>query len=296
MNYEKVVRPTSGAMMLTLTLALFVISGYGIYYGIRVVHETNVAQPGALYIILSSLIITIASIMCGGFFVVEPNGSKVLLLFGRYVGSVKESGFYWVNPFMTKRPVSLRAINLDVQKLKVNDLVGNPVEVGCVVLWQVQDTYRAAFEVQDYGQFVALQSETALRHLTSSYSYDADDDTLSLRRNTSEVAQHLKEEIQESFNLAGLKVLEARITYLAYAPEIAGAMLRRQQAAAVIAARQRIVDGAVGMVEMALQRLTETGTVHLDEERKAAMVTNLMVVLCSEQAAQPVLNAGTLHH
>jgi regulator of protease activity HflC (stomatin/prohibitin superfamily) len=230
-----------------------------------------------------------------GFIVVEPNGSKVLLLFGSYVGTVKRSGFYWVNPFNTKRAVSLRARTLNGEKLKVNDLAGNPVEIAAIVVWRVRDTFGASFEVDNYVQYVSMQSETAVRHLASSYPYDAEDETTSLRRNVDEVSAALQAELQERLGRAGVEVMEARLSHLAYAPEIASAMLRRQQAAAIIAARQRIVEGAVGMVEMALDRLEKYEKLQLDEERKAAMVSNLLVVLCSEHAVQPVLNTGTLY-
>jgi hypothetical protein len=227
--------------------------------------------------------------------VVEPNGSKVLLLLGSYAGTVKTSGFQWVNPLTIRRSISLRARTLNGEKLKVNDLSGNPVEIAAIVVWRVQDTFAASFEVDDYIQYVAMQSESAVRHLASSYAYDAEDDAVSLRRNVDEVSVALQSELQERLARAGVEVIEARLAHLAYAPEIAGAMLRRQQATAIIAARQRIVEGAVGMVEMALERLEEYGKLQLDEERKAAMVSNLLVVLCSEHAAQPVLNTGTLY-
>jgi len=237
----------------------------------------------------------LASFLSIGFFIVEPNGSKVLLLFGKYVGTVKSEGFHFANPFFSKRPVSLRIRTLNGERLKVNDLSGNPIEIATVVVWQVRDTYDASFSVEDYEAYVMMQSETALRHSASIFPYDGDDETISLRQNTVEVADHLREELQERLAPAGVQILEARLSHLAYAPEIAGAMLRRQQAAAVIAARQKIVDGAVGMVEMALTRLERDSIIKLDEDRKATMVSNLMVVLCSEQQAMPVLNTGTLH-
>jgi regulator of protease activity HflC (stomatin/prohibitin superfamily) len=230
-----------------------------------------------------------------GFFIVEPNGSKVLILFGTYKGTVKLNGFHWANPFTVRRAVSLRTRTFNSEKLKVNDHVGNPIEIAAVIVWRVADTYNASFEVDKYEDFVLIQSETAIRQLAQSYPYDADDDTESLRRNTTEVSEHLMEQLQDRLTQAGVTVMEARLSHLAYAPEIAGAMLRRQQAAAVIAARARIVDGAVGMVQMALRHLEEQHTVVLDDERKAAMVSNLLVVLCSEQAANPVINAGSLY-
>jgi regulator of protease activity HflC (stomatin/prohibitin superfamily) len=228
--------------------------------------------------------------LLGGFFIVEPNGSKVLVLFGKYKGTVKDNGFFWANPFMVKRPVSLRARTLNGEKLKVNDAVGNPIEIAAIIIWKVSDTYRASFEVDDYEQYVRLQSETAVRHLASTHPYDADDDAVSLRRNTDEISIALKNELEERLARAGVTVLEARLSHLAYAAEIASAMLRRQQAAAVIAARQRIVEGAVGMVEMAIHRLEERETVKMNEDRKAQLVSNLLVVLCGEQNAQPVVN------
>lgn len=241
------------------------------------------------------LVMIAAIIMLTGFFVNQPNQCTVLVLFGKYLGTAREDGFWWANPFASKSKLSLRAQTLNGERLKVNDSVGNPVEIAMIVVWQVRDTYKAKFEVENYLQFVALQSETALRHLASSYPYDADDHQVSLMRNTDEVSEHLRDEIQDKLSRAGIEVLEARLSHLAYAPEIAGVMLRKQQAAAVIAARQRIVDGAVGMVEMALHHLSERNVVELDMERKAAMVSNLMVVLCSESAAQPVVNTGTLY-
>jgi hypothetical protein len=231
-------------------------------------------------------------ILVNGFFVVEPNGSKVLVLFGKYQGTVKQNGFFYTLPFMSKRGISLRARTLNGERLKVNDASGNPIEIAAIIVWKVRDTYRACFEVDDYEEFVRLQSETAVRHLASNHPYDAEDEEISLRRNTDEIAVALKSELNERLARAGVQVMEARLAHLAYAPEIAGAMLRRQQAAAVIAARQRIVEGAVSMVEMALKRLEEHNTVRLDDERKAAMVSNLLVVLCGEQSAQPVVNAG----
>ncbi|HLK13193.1 MAG TPA: SPFH domain-containing protein, partial [Fimbriimonadaceae bacterium] len=235
------------------------------------------------------------SILTGGFFIVEPNGSKVVMLFGTYKGTQRTPGLHWANPFYTKRGISLRARTLNGQILKVNDKTGNPVEIAAIILWKVADTYEASFEVNDYDSFVAMQSETAMRHLASSFPYDTDGTELSLMHNTDEVSTHLMTELQERLRRAGVEVLEARLSHLAYAPEIAGVMLRRQQAAAVVAARTRIVDGAVGMVKQALEKLMHEGVVELDDERKAQMVTNLMVVLCGEQPAQPVLNAGTLY-
>ncbi len=248
---------------------------------------------GGAWIGLLSMII--GFLVACGFLVIEPNGSKVLILFGSYKGTVKAAGFHWVNPFTIRREVSLRARTLNGERLKVNDSMGNPIEIAAVIVWQVEDTYDALFRVDRYEEYVAMQSETALRHSASIFPYDAGEDQISLRRNTTEVADHLATELRERLEISGVKILEARLSHLAYAPEIAGAMLRRQQASAVIAARQIIVDGAVGMVELALARIERENLVKLDEERKAAMVSNLMVVLCSEQAAQPVLNTGSLY-
>jgi regulator of protease activity HflC (stomatin/prohibitin superfamily) len=229
-------------------------------------------------------------VLIGGFFIVEPNGSKVLMLFGKYQGTVKDNGFFWTNPFMSKRSISLRARTLNGDKLKVNDAVGNPIEIAAIIVWRIKDTYNACFEVEDYEQYVRLQSETAVRHLASAHPYDADDHEISLRRNMDEISDSLKNELQERLARAGVEVLEARLAHLAYAPEIANAMLRRQQAAAIISARQRIVEGAVGMVELAIKRLEERETVKMDDARKAVLVSNLLVVLCGEQNAQPVVN------
>lgn len=286
MNQEKEYQALNGWLMLAVTLAVLAVIIYLFVQAIRV--DAPPSVPAIILLIVFGL-------LCAGFFIVEPNGSKVLLLFGSYSGTVKSSGFWWANPFFTKRSVSLRARTLNGEKLKVNDLAGNPVEIAAVVVWRVRDTYRASFEVDNYEQYVHTQSESAVRHLASSYPYDAEDETVSLRRNAEEVSHDLQKELQERLALAGVEVMEARLTHLAYAQEIAGAMLRRQQAAAIIAARQKIVDGAVGMVEMALDKLEQYEKLHLDEERKAAMVSNLLVVLCSEHAAQPVLNTGTLY-
>lgn len=292
MLHEKEVRATNGWLMLFVDVVLYGLGIAGIPW---LAMQEQAGTLAAWHIVVFVAIWLVAGLISGGFFIVEPNGSKVLLLFGSYKGTVKTSGFHWVIPFMLRRKISLRARTLNGEKLKVNDLAGNPVEIAVIIVWQVTDTYAASFEVDNYEQYVALQSETALRHNASAYPYDAEDDSVSLRRNADEVSQHLLAEIQERVGRAGVKVLEARLSHLAYAPEIAGAMLRRQQAAAIIAARTKIVDGAVGMVEMALQRLESEGVIKLDEERKAAMVSNLMVVLCSDHAAQPVLNTGTLY-
>lgn len=287
MTREIETRAYSGWLMLLVLLATGAGLAYWMVLGIR--------AEDPYQIVPAFVAAFVWLVLTAGFFIVEPNGSKVLLLFGKYVGTVKDDGFHWANPFYTKRALSLRARTLNGERLKVNDHTGNPVEIAAIIVWQVKDTYNASFEVDSYEQYVELQSETAVRHLASSYAYDAEDEAVSLRRNTDEVSLHLREELKERLDRAGVTVLEARLSHLAYAPEIAGAMLRRQQASAIIAARQRIVDGAVGMVEMALRKLDEEQIVNLDEERKAAMVSNLLVILCSEQAAQPVLNAGTLY-
>ena len=232
-----------------------------------------------------------------GLFMVNPNEGKVLQLFGRYVGTAKAPGLRYANPLYAKKRISMRVRNFESGRLKVNDLDGNPIEIGAVVVWKVVDTAEALFEVDNYENYVHVQTESALRNMATSYPYDAhDDEKLSLRGHTASIADHLRKEIQDRLSRAGVDVVEARITHLAYAPEIAAAMLQRQQAGAIIAARSRIVEGAVGMVEMALEMLSAKEIVHLDEERKAAMVSNLLVVLCSERGTQPVLNAGTLHH
>jgi regulator of protease activity HflC (stomatin/prohibitin superfamily) len=248
-------------------------------------------------IVLWALAVVISLLLLCGLFLVNPNEGKVLQLFGRYVGTVKEPGLRYANPLYAKKRISMRVRNFESGRLKVNDLDGNPIEIGAVVVWKVVDTAEALFEVDNYENYVHVQTESALRNMATSYPYDAhDDEKLSLRGHTASIADHLRKEIQDRLSRAGVDVIEARITHLAYAPEIAAAMLQRQQAGAIIAARSRIVEGAVGMVEMALDMLSTKAIVHLDEERKAAMVSNLLVVLCSERGTQPVLNAGTLHH
>lgn len=232
-----------------------------------------------------------------GFIVVNPNEAKVVQLFGTYKGTLREMGFWWMNPLMSKRRISLRIRNFETPKLKINDHDGNPIEIAAVVVWKVVDSAEAAFEVDDYENFVHVQSESALRNMATSHPYDAHQEgQMSLRANTAEIATHLKSEIQERLSKAGVEVLESRISHLAYAPEIASAMLRRQQATAIVAARQKYVEGAVGMVEMALEMLSRKNIVQLDEERKAAMVSNMLVVLCSDQHTQPVINTGSLYH
>lgn len=289
---EIVVKTASGVGMLVLLIAgLFVLIGALIWCG----KNLTGAERG-LGIIVSTLLLIVDLTALAGLFTVEPNQGVVLTLFGKYVGTEKTPGLKWANPFYSKKKVSQRTRNFETTKLKVNDHDGNPVEIGAVVVWQVVDTAEAVFEVDNYENYVHVQSESALRNLATSYPYDAHQEgQMSLRGNTGEVAAHLKSEIEERLAKAGVKVLEARISHLAYAPEIAMAMLQRQQASAIIAARQKIVEGAVGMVEMALEMLSQKGVVRLDEERKAAMVSNLLVVLCSERASQPVVNTGTLY-
>jgi len=248
------------------------------------------------FVVGAVLLVGLVAFLWAGLFMVSPNEARVLQLFGSYVGSAREPGLRWANPFYTKRKVSLRVVSFESGKLKVNDLDGNPVEIAAIVVWKVVDSAEAVFQVDDYPEYVRVQSEAALRKLASQYPYDAhDDERTSLRGSTAVVAEHLEKEVQERVGLAGVKVLEARISHLAYAPEIAQAMLQRQQAAAIIAARTKIVEGAVSMVEMALERILKSGVVQLDEERKAAMVSNLLVVLSGERAAHPVINAGTLY-
>ncbi|SRR6056297_443324 len=254
-----------------------------------------------LRIYVGAFMIFIAVLMLPGFVLVNPNGSRVLLLFGKYMGTIKKNGLFWVNPFYTKKKISLRASNFDSERLKVNDKLGNPVMISTILVWRVTNTYKAAFEVDDYQNFVRVQTDAAVRKLASMYPYDnfADeglDEDITLRSSVNEVSDALEKEVQERLSMAGIEVLEARIGYLAYAQEIANAMLKRQQATAIVAARHKIVEGAVSMVEMALHELSKKEVVTLDEERKAAMVSNLMVVLCSDKDASPIVNTGTLNH
>jgi regulator of protease activity HflC (stomatin/prohibitin superfamily) len=252
-------------------------------------------QP-PLVIVAHALLVGLVALLFAGFFLVNPNEAKVLQLFGKYVGSAREPGLRWANPFYTKKKVSLRVVSFESGRLKVNDLDGNPVEIAAIVVWKVVDSAEAVFAVDQYADYVRVQSEAALRNLATRYPYDAhDDEKTSLRGSTALVAEQLQGEVEERVKAAGVQILEARISHLAYAPEIAQAMLQRQQAAAIIAARTRIVEGAVSMVEMALERLLRNGTVHLDEERKAAMVSNLLVVLCGDRSPHPVINAGTIY-
>lgn len=282
----------SGIAVLLVLLAVVAGALYGMIHTVQHVPRSERGLP----LIASVLVMAVCLILTAGLFTVAPNQAAVLQLFGRYVGSVKRAGLHWANPFFTKTKVSLRVRNFETSRLKVNDHDGNPIEIGAVVVWKVVDSAEATFEVDNYEHYVNVQSEAALRNLATAYAYDAHEaDQISLRGNTEMVAAQLKTEIEQRFAKAGVEVLEARISHLAYAPEIAQAMLQRQQASAIIAARQKIVEGAVGMVEMALDMLSRKGVVTLDEERKAAMVSNLLVVLCGERSTQPVVNTGTIY-
>lgn len=280
---EKITKPSSGYLMIFLALA-------GIAAAIYLLTQ--------LMVLLGAIFLVISIMLLPGFFIVAPNKAMVLLLFGKYEGTVKANGFFWVNPFMTKKGISLRVRNFENKPLKVNDKIGNPVMVGTIVVWQVEDTFKASFDVEDYENFVHLQTDAAVRKMAGLYPYDNFEDEeaeITLRSGVEEVNHSLEAEIIDRLNHAGIKVIEARISHLAYASEIASAMLQRQQATAIVAARQKIVEGAVGMVEMALADLKLKDIIEFDEEKKAAMVSNLMVVLCSDRSASPVLNVGTLN-
>jgi len=285
MTQEKNIRVWSGYIMLVLLLALIVVGIYGL---------VNYSE-------WYTAMLVVAFFTLPGFFLVNPNTSKVLLLFGKYIGTVRENGFHWANPFYRKRSISLRASNFDSERVKVNDKLGNPIMISTILVWKVHDTFKAAFDVDNYENFVRVQSDAAVRKLASLYPYDnfEDDDKdeeITLRASVNEVSIALEKELSERLDMAGIEVLEARIGYLAYAQEIANDMLKRQQATAIIAARHKIVEGAVSMVEMAINHLSKNDIVDLDEERKAAMVSNLMVVLCSDKDATPIVNTGTLNH
>jgi regulator of protease activity HflC (stomatin/prohibitin superfamily) len=253
-------------------------------------------RPAGVQMVLAVLLFVFEIFLLRGLFVVAPNQAQVLQLFGDYVGTAKRPGLRWINPFISRRRISLRVRNFESSRSKVNDAEGNPIEIAAVLVWRVVETAEATFEVDDYENYVKVQTEAALRNAATSYPYDSyEDGVVSLRGSTATVADHLKQEVQRRLDKAGVEVIEARISHLAYAPEIAAAMLQRQQAGAIIAARERIVQGAVGMVEMALQMLAHKDIVHLDEERKAAMVSNLLVVLCGERSPQPIVNTGTIH-
>jgi regulator of protease activity HflC (stomatin/prohibitin superfamily) len=287
MTREQVREPASGGLMLLLIIVLFGGS-VAILIGGADSDSAPMALTGALGIVLSMF-------LSKGLFITQPNQAAVLTFFGRYAGSVKKNGFWWVNPFTMRKKISLRARNLNGQRLKVNDRMGNPIEIAAVVVWEVNNTAQAVFDVDVYEDYVTVQSESAVRHLATAYPYDSEDHEPSLRGDIENISHVLEKELQERLSRAGVRVVEARLSHLAYAPEIAGAMLQRQQAAAIIAARARIVDGAVGMVESALHRLSERGIVQLDDERKAQMVSNLLVVLCGQHEPHPVVNAGTLY-
>ena len=325
LNREQMVRVHNGWVMLVLLIGLLLcdiaLFAYSIVEG-----ERTQGHPILLLFFFSIIALVTLTILMTGFFTLQPNEARVLVLFGKYRGTVRESGFHWGNPFysngqainpsqgesqstvvlrkfgvhgkktFTRNKISLRARTINIEKLKVNDRRGNPIEIGAVMVWRVQDTAQAVFDVDDYERYVETQSESALRHLASEYAYDhGEENEITLRSNADEVSAGLKKELEERLSRAGIAVEEARLTHLAYAPEIAQAMLRRQQAEAVIAARQKIVQGAVSMVDMALKDLAEKQVVLLDDERKASMVSNLMVVLCSESEVHPVVNAGTLY-
>jgi regulator of protease activity HflC (stomatin/prohibitin superfamily) len=279
---------SSGYLMIVVLLLAHLVLGFVM---VRAVHAQS------LLLLVTAIVATVIVLVCwGGLFMVHPNEAKVLQLFGKYVGTARDPGLKWANPFFAKATVSTRIRNFESNKLKVNDANGSPIEIAAVVVWKVFDTAEAMFEVDDYAGFVQIQSESALRNLGTSYPYEPHDgELLSLRSNPAEIAEALVKEIQDRLTTAGVTVIEARITHLAYAPEIASAMLRRQQASAIIAARTQIVSGAVSMVKMALEELNENNVVQLDAERKAAMVSNLLVVLCGDESAKPVVNTGTLY-
>ncbi|MGQ0767549.1 MAG: SPFH domain-containing protein [Gemmatimonadota bacterium] len=280
-----------GTPGLSALFALLVVGGLTTWQLVR-----NAAESNPVAVVLWTLVVTSALIGLFGLFTVQPNEARVLTLFGRYTGTVREQGLWWANPFYTKKRISLRVRNFETAKLKVNDSQSNPIEIGAIVVWKVVDTAEALFEVDDYAHYVVMQSESAVRALAQTYPYDAHvEGEVSLSTHPAEVARALQDAVRERLTKAGVEVIETRLSHLAYAPEIAAAMLRRQQASAVVSARQKIVEGAVGMVETALEMISQKSLVTLDEERKAAMVSNLLVVLCSENEAQPVVNAGTLY-
>jgi len=289
---EKSAKVLNGYMMLVVGIVLTLLTA-----GAFFVSGNN--EDGGLAFM--SIVLMLASIFVySGLFIVNPNDAKVMVLLGSYAGTIRNFGFFWANPFYVKRKFSLRARNLSGEKLKVNDNLGNPIEIAAVIVWKVEDTFKAAFEVDDFEHYVVVQSEAAVRHLAQSYPYDSFEDEgleqkMTLRSGADQVNKLLEEELLARLSRAGVKIIEARLSHLAYAPEIAEAMLRRQQATAVVAARTKIVHGAVSMVEMALKQLSDKKLVDLDEERRAAMVSNLLVVLCSESAASPVINTGTLY-
>ena len=288
MEKEKSLSASSGYLGLIFILAFLGLGICGLIF----------FNQNPFAVTLSIIFVILTTFGAAGMIVINPNESAVLVLFGDYKGTLKQNGFYWVNPFFTKRKISLRARNMNRDPIKVNDKLGNPIMIGCVLVWKVADTFKAAFEVDDYIHFVDIQSESATRKLAGHYAYDNFDDEqkeITLRAGGEEVHLALERELSERLAMAGIEVLEARISYLAYASEIAGAMLRRQQATAVVAARTKIVEGAVSMVELALDQLSKKNVINLDEDKKAAMISNLMVVLCSDKDTTPVVNTGTLH-
>jgi regulator of protease activity HflC (stomatin/prohibitin superfamily) len=285
MKIEKISKPMSGYPFLGIVTVLIVFGCYAMVKSMFI--------SGAISLVVGLFLLS------PGFFLVNPNDSKILLLFGEYIGTVKENGFFWANPFYTKKTISLRALNFDSERIKVNDKQGNPILISGIVVWRVEDTFKAAFDVTDYQSFVKVQSEAALRELAGAYPYDHhsdQDNEVTLRSGHAEVNHALETKLRDRLAMAGIEVIEARIGYLAYAPEIASAMLRRQQAEAIVSARMKIVEGAVGMVEQALAELSKKEIINLDEDKKAAMVSNLMVVLCSDKDATPIVNTGTLNH
>lgn len=307
MSRESIKRPPSGWGMVLLDFVLLCalvglvwifINSFNQAFSRELPVFFNFSRHPFLFAWACGLLALAFGFVAGGFLIVQPGQAGVLLLFGKYIGSVKESGFFWVFPLYTRRKISLRLMNLNGERIKVNDKAGNPVEIAMVLVWRVEDTYAASFEVENYQAYVKIQSESALRHMASTYPYDTwegVDGEISLRGNVDEVSRTLEGELKDRLSKAGVLVIEARLSHLAYAPEIAEAMLRRQQATAIVSARFKIVEGAVGMVRLALEHLSADHIVELDEERKAAMVSNLLVVLCGEHAVQPVVNAGTLY-
>ena len=285
---EKIIKPMNGYLAFAIAIISFLAS----------IYLFATAERNPMQVIPGIILIVIAIFLSKGLMIIQPNNARVLNLFGKYVGSVKDNGLFFVNPFYLPVKLTLRAQNLATPTLKVNDKMGNPIEIAAVLVWQLQDTYKAAYEVADYMVYVRIQSEAAIRHLANSFAYDNIEDEhadITLRGGGDKVSELLEKELKDRLKTAGIQILEARISHLAYAQEIAGAMLQRQQATAIVAARYKIVEGAVGMVEMALEELSKKNIVTLDEEKKAAMVSNLMVVLCGERGAQPVLNTGSLY-
>ncbi|UOE39332.1 MULTISPECIES: SPFH domain-containing protein [Chryseobacterium] len=291
---EKVLKPMSGYLALVISLLLLAFCVYLFIIGVDDRIDNNIT-----YLILSFVCLFVTFFFMKGLMIIQPNHSRVLNFFGKYVGTVKENGLFFINPLYSSQKMSLRSENLQGQTLKVNDKMGNPIEIAVVMVWKVGDTYKAAFDVEKYADFVKMQSEAAVRHLAMSFPYDNLEDDhapITLREGGDKINSILEQELTDRLSKAGIVIQEARISHLAYASEIAGAMLQRQQATAIVAARTKIVEGAVGMVDLALKKLSEENIVELDDERKAAMVSNLMVVLCGEKAATPVLNAGTLYN